>query len=71
LVEGLVEGLVETQQKMIYLIFENPSITIKELSVSLGISTTAVDKNLVKLKEKNMLKRIGGDKIGSWEIILK
>ena len=69
LVEGLVEGLVETQKKMIYLISDNPTITIKELSESLGVSTTAIDKNLVKLKEKNILKRVGGDKIGSWEII--
>ena len=69
LVERLVEGLVETQKKMIYLISDNPTITIKELSESLGVSTTAIDKNLVKLKEKNILKRVGGDKIGSWEII--
>ena len=69
LVEGLVEGLVENQKTMVYLIHEKPTITIKELAEIIGISTTAIDKNLTKLKEKNIIRRIGGDKTGSWEII--
>jgi len=54
LVEGLVEGLVENQKKIVYLIDQKPSITIKELAESIGISTTAIDKNLTKLKDKNI-----------------
>ena len=69
LVEGLVEGLVENQKKMVYLINQKPTITIKELADSIGISTTAIDKNITKLKEKNILRRIGGDKKGRWEIV--
>ena len=65
----LVEGLVENQKKMVYLIDQKPTITIKELADSIGISTTAIDKNLIKLKEKNILRRIGGDKKGRWEIV--
>lgn len=71
LVERLVEGLVENQKKMVYLIANNPTITIKELAESIGISTTAIDKNLSKLKDKEIIKRVGGDKGGSWEIIRK
>jgi ATP-dependent DNA helicase RecG len=69
LVEGLVEGLVENQKKMVFLIDQKPTITIKELADSIDISTTAIDKNLIKLKEKNILRRIGGDKKGRWEIV--
>jgi predicted HTH transcriptional regulator len=69
LVERLVEGLVENQKKMVYLIDQNPTITIKELAESIGISTTAIDKNLTKLKDKNILRRIGGDKKGRWELV--
>ena len=65
----MVEGLVEKQRKMVYLIDEKPTITIKELAETIGISTTAIDKNLTKLKEKNIIRRIGSDKTGSWEII--
>jgi predicted transcriptional regulator len=52
LVNGLVDGLVENQKKMIRLIKNKPTITIQELSQSIGISATAIDKNLMKLKEK-------------------
>ena len=69
LVERLVEGLVENQKKMVYLIDQNPTITIKELAESIGISTTAIDKNLTKLKDKNIVRRIGGDKKGRWELV--
>jgi predicted HTH transcriptional regulator len=50
--DGLVDGLVENQKKMIRLIKNKPTITIQELSQSIGISATAIDKNLMKLKEK-------------------
>ena len=69
LVERLVEGLVENQKKMVFLINNNSAITLKELAESIGISTTAIDKNIAKLKEKNIIRRVGGDKGGSWEII--
>jgi predicted HTH transcriptional regulator len=69
LVERLVEGLVENQKKMVFLINNNSAITLKELAESIGISTTAIDKNIAKLKEKNIIRRVGGDKSGSWEII--
>ena len=69
LVERLVEGLVENQKKIVILINKNPASTIKELSKAIGISTTAIDKNIIKLKEKNIIRRVGGDKGGSWEIV--
>jgi ATP-dependent DNA helicase RecG len=68
LVEKLVEGLVESQKKILELIKENPYISKSELSKKVGISTTAVDKNIAKLKEKGLLNRIGPDKGGHWEI---
>jgi ATP-dependent DNA helicase RecG len=71
LVEGLVEELVESQQKIIQMIVKNPKVSIQEMSVSIGISTTAIDKNILKLKDKNIIKRAGGDKGGHWQIIDK
>jgi ATP-dependent DNA helicase RecG len=71
LVERLVDGLAENQKKMVYLISENGGITIKEMAKSLSISTTAVDNNLKRLKNKNIIRRVGSDTDGSWEIIQK
>jgi len=59
LVEGLVEGLVESQKKILDLVKTNPHISKKDLSDKIGISTTAIDKNIEKLKQKELLKRIG------------
>ncbi|MDP8208834.1 MAG: HTH domain-containing protein [Candidatus Electryonea clarkiae] len=67
LVEGLVEGLVESQQKIITLVRSNPSISKREMAEQIGISTTAIDKNIIILKEKGLLKRIGSDRGGHWQ----
>lgn len=69
LVERLVEGLVESQRKIIELFKENPSISKKELAEKIGISTTAIDKNINTLKKKKLIRRIGPDKGGHWELI--
>jgi len=49
-------------------ISKDPKITISELSQIVGISTTAIENNITKLKEKGILKRIGPDKGGYWEV---
>jgi ATP-dependent DNA helicase RecG len=68
LVEGLVERLVESQKIILDLVKKLPSISKKELAGHVGISETAVDKNIAQLKKKGLLKRIGPDKGGHWEI---
>lgn len=68
LVEQLVEGLTENQVKILRLIARNPHVSKKAMAQSLGISTTAIDKNLVRLKQKGILRRIGPAKGGRWEM---
>jgi ATP-dependent DNA helicase RecG len=65
----LVEGLVESQQKIVLIIARIPQVSIKKMSELVGISTTAIDKNISVLKDKNMIRRVGSDKGGYWEII--
>ncbi len=69
LIERLVEGLVENQKKILTLVRENPYVSKREMSESIGISTTAIDKNIASLKKKGLLKRIGPAKGGHWEIV--
>ena len=71
LVEGLVDGLVENQINILKLMVANPRISKRELAEIIGISTTAIDKNISKLKEKGLLKRVGPDFGGHWEIVGK
>ena len=62
-------GLGENQKRILQLLASNSHLTIKELSETLGISTTAVENNINRLKQKNLLMRVGGDKGGYWKVI--
>jgi len=63
-----VDGLVETQISMLQLMKKNPHVSKREMAESVGISTTAIDKNIVSLKKKDLLKRVGPDKGGMWNV---
>ena len=66
---GLVDGLVENQKRIVKLIHGDPQISKKKMAEVIGISTTAVDKNIDTLKKQGILKRVGPVKGGHWEII--
>ena len=68
LAERVGSKLAESQLKILLLIEENPTITKKGLSNILKISTTAIDKNILKLKNMHLIKRVGPDKGGHWEV---
>lgn len=66
--EKLGERLGENELAIVKEISNDPNITIAELSQRVEISTTAIENNITKLKEKGILKRVGPDKGGYWEI---
>ena len=57
------------QEMILSLIDKNPAITANEISDKLGITERAVEKNLTKLKEMNIIDRIGSRKTGEWKIL--
>lgn len=67
--EKLGEKLGEAERNILRLIHHNKRISIREMAREVGISTTAIDKNLAKLKSKGILRRVGPDKGGYWEVI--
>lgn len=68
LVDRLVDRLVDSQKQILELIEANPKISKREMAEKIGISSTAIDKNLKTLKSKNIIRRVGNDKTGHWEI---
>ena len=58
----------ENERKILSLLAENPHLSIPLIAEALGISTTAVEKNIKKLKEKGLLMRIGPAKGGHWAV---
>ncbi|NKQ38883.1 MAG: winged helix-turn-helix transcriptional regulator, partial [Methanosarcinales archaeon] len=69
LVEKVGSKLAKNQLAIYQYMAKNPYITKRELSIKLKISTTAIDKNILKLKNLKLIKRIGPAKGGHWEII--
>lgn len=57
-----------SQKKIIELIKENPSVTRKEMAEKIGISADGIKYNLNKLKQMNILTRVGSDRSGTWKI---
>jgi len=69
LAEGLAEELAESQKAILELVLANARISKKEMAETIGISTTAVDKNIAALKAKGLLKRVGPATTGHWEVV--
>ena len=59
----------KTSQKIVSFMSENPKITRHELSLFLAISEDAVKQHITKLVEKKIIRRIGPDKGGHWEVL--
>ena len=56
------------QQRIIDEIQKNPFITQEELSELVGISKVHINKNMQKLRQQNIIRRVGADKNGKWEL---
>ena len=66
--EKVGENLTDNQSKIVKQMKLNPKISAKDLSSVVGISSRKIEENIKKLKEQNIIKRIGGAKGGHWEI---
>ena len=62
-------GSQKSSVKIIEMMKENPEITIPMMAEKLQLTTRAVEKNVARLQAKGVVKRIGPDKGGHWEVI--
>lgn len=60
---------INTADRITALLKENPRHSAKSLAESIGISAKGVEKQLAKLKAQGIIRRIGPDKGGTWEIV--
>lgn len=58
-----------TQKKILEAIENNPNITQEELAEIVGITRKSIISNMKKLQENGLIKRIGADKNGYWQIM--
>ena len=61
--------LTERQWNILKLIMESPTITAKQMSETLSVTSRTIERDLAILKEKGILKREGKDNDGIWVVI--
>ena len=64
----VTQKVTVNQQKILNLIKENPFITQEELSKNIGIARKSIISNMKKLQDVGLIKRIGADKNGYWQL---
>ena len=62
------KSVQKSVQKIISIIKGNPNITTQEIADLLGINRSGVARHIKKLREQGIIRRIGPDKGGHWEI---
>ena len=63
-------SLADNQFKKLEAVRQDRAVTQQRLSELIGITSKNIRLNMKKLKEKGLLKRIGPDKGGYWQITL-
>lgn len=66
-VSGKTSG--KTSGKIIELMRQNPSITIPELAEIIGVTERSVERNIQKLQDDKIIRRVGPAKGGHWEVM--
>ena len=59
----------KSTQKILDLIRENPYVTTQEMADSIGIIRRTIAKHIKSLQNQGIIKRVGPDKGGHWEVI--
>ena len=59
----------KSSQKIIELIQENPNVTTSEMAEKIGVTRRAIAKITGALQAEGIIRRVGPDKGGHWEII--
>ena len=64
-----VEKTTRTVEKILKILSNTPSITVREMSEILGLLRRGVEEQIKSLKQKGVIRRIGPDKGGHWEVM--
>ena len=63
------KGCQKTAERVLSMLKKNSNLTQVGLAVALGVSRQAIQKHLTGLKKAGLLRRIGPDKGGHWEVV--
>lgn len=63
------KGGKKTTEKLIEMMRKNPKVTLAEMVSELGISRSAIQKHILRLKDAQIVRRVGPDKGGEWRVV--
>ena len=63
------EGINDPVNKILELLYKNNTLSYDDLALALNKSKATVKRKIQKLKLAGLIKRIGSDKSGYWEIL--
>ncbi len=61
--------ITDRQKKIISLIEHNKNITQDEIANQIKVSRATIIREIKKLEDKSIIRRIGSNKNGNWEVI--
>ena len=67
--ENVIDASQKTSQKIIELIKEDPYISTTKMAEIIGVDRRNIARNIKKLQEQGIVRRVGPDKGGFWECI--
>ena len=62
-------SITETEEKIIEMVRENPHVTQSAISIRIGLTRQYVGRCMDALQAKGVIRRIGPDKGGIWEVV--
>ena len=62
-------ALSRSEEKIMGFISANPEVTADEIADMLDVSIRHARRLLAEMKGKNVIRRVGSDKAGRWEIV--
>ena len=65
----LKNTLKGTRKSIVEIMMKNPNITITQIAKQLRMNSRGIDKHIKSLREQGIIRRVGPDKGGHWEII--
>ena len=65
----LKDTLKGTQKTIVEIIISNSNVTIPEVARQLGLNPRGIAKHFKVLQDKGVIRRVGPDKGGHWEVI--
>lgn len=68
--ENVIDASQKTSQKIIDLIKEDPYISTSKMAEIIGVDRRNIARNIKKLQEQGVVRRVGPDKSGFWEVIV-